>query len=162
MRPKKDLFLKISEALDPLIISEKLRYVDLDKGQLSAESGGPTLVTPAVLINVPRTEYQMATRDRADGDAQVSLLVVFENSYPSFNTAQDKKASLDMLDLIDEVTEAALGAAGECFDELHLSSEEQLSYRYRNYQVHSVGFECETTHKVITDAKLSYTAGAQD
>mgnify|MGYP001062674634 FL=1 len=160
MKTRKELYQEICTKLEPLVTSGALKFVDLNKGQLSRPDKTYPITFPSVLIQTDAVRYSHMVENRVEGDATVTLIIAFNNYNESFVGAANKQDSENLLDLLDSIIEAMIYTRGDNFTDMHLSQEQFLPYTFNGLNVHQITFTTNTYHKLKENATIRITSGA--
>jgi len=160
MKPRKEIYQKITEQLQALVTAGTLKYVDLNKGQLDNAEKGYPISFPAVLIQTDAIRYTHKSDNRVKGEATVTLSVALHHHHNSFMGSASKQASEDTIDLLDTIVEALTYTRGESFTDMELSDEQFLPYTFKGLHIHQIRYTCLTYHKIKEDATVRITRGA--
>lgn len=85
-----------------------LQYIDRNWGQLGYNEN-PPVKWPCALIDIPSVQYAQGLRGTQFATGTVDVTVAFLRLNPTSATAPKRNDTFDMMDLIDEVTEALHG-----------------------------------------------------
>ena len=147
MTPRKELFIKIKEAL---INTGKFELVDLNRNQFSSNRF-PEIFT-AVLISIKKISYQTMTESNQEGNTSVDVTLFCRDGWmDQHNGTADFEHGLNEIDLLDDIAEALQFLYGEQFKPLQQTDDEEeqqgmegifayrqsfstLIYRKTNYQ----------------------------
>lgn len=144
MNYRENIYKEIVIALLPLKTPTKLQYIGYDLGQFDEPKSSYPVARPAVLINIQSVQFEHMTSGDVEGkDAIVTLLVVMDNRHYNFEGAEGDQDALDVLNLIDDVVNAAAFTCGDMFTDMHLQSEERLPYQFDGLQRHLITFSTE-------------------
>ena len=123
MTPRKELFIKIKEALMDI---PELELVDLDRGQMSSEKF-PQLFVSA-LINIKKIDWETMTEQNQEGKASVDITLYCRDGWADQhqNTA-DPNHGLNEIDLLDSIAEKIQFLNGEQFKPLEQTEDETMS-----------------------------------
>lgn len=157
MKPRKEIFSVLRDKLQPLVTAGTVKFVDINKGQLSQPEKVYPIPFPAVLLQIDATQYQHKVEDRVEGDTTITLNVAFHNHYESFVGSPNASESDDLLDLLDTIVETLAYTRGETFTDLELSREQFLPYTYNGLHVHQISYTCKTYHKIQVKPKVKIT-----
>lgn len=160
MTPRKELFIKVKEALSELSV---LEFVDLQRKQFSnPRENCPTYFT-AALIEVKSVDWQTMVEQKQAGKVTVNVTFYTKDGWVNqHNGTTDPEHGLIEIDVVDEIIEKLQGLNGDSFKNLDLvneeaidESEEMMSYRisfstviYREinpkYSPRKIGFQLLT------------------
>lgn len=149
MTPRKELFIKIKEAL--MTIPE-LELIDLDRGQMNDEKFPHLFV--ATLINIKRIDWQTMTEQTQEGRSEVEITLYCRDGWMDQhqNTA-DPKNGLNEIDLLDKIAEKLQFLKGEQFRPLEQTSDETLSQSMDGIFAYSQHFSTMIYRKVAPKYK---------
>lgn len=99
----------------------KLKWIDLDAGQLDARNDKPAVVFPCAIIGVAIRPTRLLTDTIQDCEATITVRLAFDNQ-PGRTSSQTPAAvrekSLEVYDIIAEVYAALQGWGTQNFDPL--------------------------------------------
>lgn len=127
MSTRKEVYNKISNKLSELNYFE---WIDLFKGQITSKEDYPTGF-PCVFISIGTIQYENMTSAMREGKNQIEIYLFFEKGGDTFFTADDKNKSLEILDIVTSVSDNLAFLEGDCFTQLELTGEEDLTERYQ-------------------------------
>ena len=122
MTPRKELFIKIKEALANI---PELELVDLQRKQFSNEKENyPTYWTGA-LIDIKSIAWESMVEQKQEGFCTVDITLYCKDGWldQHIDTADDEHGLIE-IDLIDNIVEQLQFLQGDCFQPLHQTSDE--------------------------------------
>ena len=123
MTPRKELFIKIKEAL--MTIPE-LELVDLERGQMQDEKHPHLFV--AALIKINKISWETMTEQNQEGDCNVDVTLYCRDGWLNqFNETEDIEHGLNEIDLMDAIAEKLQFLKGEQFIQLQQTDDETES-----------------------------------
>lgn len=134
MTPRKELFIKIKEALTQI---PELELVDLQRKQFSnPKENYPTYWT-AALIEIKAIRWESMVENKQEGECTVEVILYTKDGWlDQHDTTADNEHGLVEMDLQDAIVEKLQGLQGDCFKPLDLINEaneeqdgEMMSYR---------------------------------
>lgn len=134
MTPRKELFIKIKEALTQI---PELELVDLQRKQFSnPKENYPTYWT-AALIEIKTIQWETMVEQQQEGNCSIDVVLYTKDGWlDQHDTTADQDHGLAEIDLVDKIVEHLQLLQGNCFKPLHLTTEanededhEMLSYR---------------------------------
>lgn len=134
MTPRKELFIKIKEALAQI---PELELVDLQRKQFSnPKEKYPTYWT-AALIEIKAVRWESMVENKQEGECTVDVILYTKDGWlDQHNTTADDEHGLIEIDLQDNIVENLQFLKGDYFKPLQLTNEanededsEMMSYR---------------------------------
>lgn len=123
MTPRKELFIKIKDALKSI---QKLELIDLDRGQMSAEHQPHLFV--AVLIKINRINWETMTEQNQEGNTSVDVTLYCRDGWLNqYQSTSDLEHGFNEIDLLDEIAEKLQFLQGEQFKPMQQTSDETES-----------------------------------
>ena len=121
MTPRKELFIKIKEALNEI---PELELVDLQRKQFSnPEKSYPTCWT-AALIEIKSIRWESMVENKQEGECTVDVVLYTKDGWSDqHNTTADQEHGLVEIDLQDSIVEKLQFLKGEYFKPLQLTNE---------------------------------------
>lgn len=134
MTPRKELFIKIKQALSEL---PELELVDLQRKQFSTPKENYPSYFTAALIEIKSIAWQTMVEQRQAGNATVEVMLYCKDGWmDQHNGTADPESGLIEIDLIDKIVEQLQGLQGDYFkpldqtnDEAVDEADEMMSYR---------------------------------
>ncbi len=122
MTPRKELYIKIKEALESI---PELEYIDWDRRQFDdPEDNYPDIYT-AALININSIRYETMTQNLQEGETSIDVTLYCKDGFADqHNNTADPEHGLIEIDLLDSITEKLQFLKGEYFKPLQLENEE--------------------------------------
>lgn len=122
MTPRKELFIKIKEALTTV---PTLELVDLQRKQFAnPKDNFPTYFT-AALIEIKAIRWGMMVEQKQEGRATVDILFCCKDGWmDQFDGTSDEEDGLIEIDVIDSIVEKLQELKGITFKALDLTDEE--------------------------------------
>lgn len=136
MDVRKEIFEKITTALDALGVYE---WVDLNKGQLDNPKEHYPFGFPTAFVGISLRALDM-NRDYKEGTAIIEVTLAFDKYGDTFVGAEDREASLQILDQVASTSKALHWLEGDNFGETTQTSETDLTQRYKR-PVYRLNFE---------------------
>lgn len=119
MTPRKELFIKIKEALMTI---PQLELVDLNRKQFESEDF-PNLFV-AALISVPNIEYETMTEEGQTGTAAITVTLYCRDGWmDQHNGTTDPEHGLMEIDLLDAIAEKLQFVYGDQFAPLQQTND---------------------------------------
>lgn len=134
MTPRKELFIKIKEALTQI---PELELVDLQRKQFSnPKENYPTYWT-AALIEIKAVRWESMVENKQEGECTVDVILYTKDGWlDQHDTTADDEHGLIEIDLQDTIVEKLQFLKGDYFKPLQLTNEanedediEMMSYR---------------------------------
>ena len=124
MTPRKELFIKIKEALSDI---PALELVDFQRKQFAnPKDNFPTYFT-AALIEIKSIQWQTMVEQKQEGKATIEIMLHCKDGWmDQHNGTLDPENGLIEIDLIDNIVEELQGLRGEQFKALDLTNEETV------------------------------------
>jgi hypothetical protein len=134
MTPRKELFIKVKEALAEL---SALELVDLQRKQFSMPKENYPSYFTAALIEIKDINWQTMVEQRQEGKATVDVIFYCKDGWmDQYKGTADPEHGLIEIDVIDNIVEQLQGLRGDSFKQLDLSNEgtiddamEMMSYK---------------------------------
>jgi len=124
MTPRKELFIKVKEALAQL---PALELVDLQRKQFSQPKDSYPSYFTAALIEIKTINWQTMVEQRQEGKATVDVTFYCKDGWmDQYNGTADPEHGLIEIDVIDTIVEQLQGLQGDYFKPLDLSNEETV------------------------------------
>jgi hypothetical protein len=100
----------------------QIRWIDLDRGQLTFPKENYTIDFPAVLISFGQTDWGSIGEGVRQGDCPVTIRIAFPLYYDTNNHTADyiRDQGLDQMSIVDDVDQALDGFSAENFNQLQL------------------------------------------
>lgn len=123
MTPRKELFIKIKEALMEI---PELELVDLDRGQMNSERFPQLFVS--TLINIKKIDWETMTEQNQEGSTSVEITLYCRDGWADQhqNTA-DPNHGMNEIDLLDNIAEKLQFLNGEQFKPLEQTEDETIT-----------------------------------
>jgi hypothetical protein len=134
MTPRKELYIKIKEALKQI---PQLELVDLQRKQFSdPKESYPTYWT-AALIEIKAVRWESMVENKQEGECTVDVILYTKDGWlDQHDTTADDDHGLTEIDLVDTIVEYLQFLQGDYFKPLQLTNEanededsEMMSYR---------------------------------
>lgn len=120
MTPRKELFIKVKEAL---VSIPQLELVDLERGQMQSDKF-PNLFVSA-LINITRISYETMTEQNQEGNTSVDVVLYCRDGWmDQHQGTADFEHGLNEIDLLDAIAEKLQFLFGEQFKPLQQTEDE--------------------------------------
>jgi hypothetical protein len=134
MTPRKELFIKIKEAL---IQIPELELVDLQRKQFSNEKENYPTYWTAALIEIKAVRWESMVENKQEGECTVDVILYTKDGwFDQHDTTTDEDHGLVEIDLQDSIVENLQFLKGDYFKPLQLTNEanededsEMMSYR---------------------------------
>ncbi|MGM8362124.1 hypothetical protein ACSV4D_09440 [Flavobacterium sp. ARAG 55.4] len=124
MTPRKELFIKVKEALAQL---PELELVDLQRKQFSNPKENCPSYFTAALIEIKAIKWETMVEQKQEGKATVDVTLYTKDGWmDQFNGTSDPESGLIEIDIIDNITEQLQGLKGDYFKALDLTDEESI------------------------------------
>lgn len=127
MHARNEIYTQTSDILKELNLFE---WIDLYKGQMDGKAAYPTGFTCA-FVSIRNIQYVPMPNGLREGRTVVEIRLFFNQGGDTFYTAQDKEESLKILNTVSSVTNKIEFLEGECFTQLELIGEEDMSEQYQ-------------------------------
>lgn len=120
MTPRKELFIKIKEAL--MTIPE-LELVDLERRQMQNDKHPHLFV--AAMIRINRISWVTMTEQNQEGNCSVDVILYCRDGWMNqFNNTDDPEHGLNEIDLLDAIAEKLQFLKGKQFTQLEQTEDE--------------------------------------
>ena len=120
MTPRKELFIKIKQAL--MTIPE-LELVDLERQQMQSDKFPDLFVSALIRIN--KITYQSMTEQKQEGDANIDVILYCRDGWMNqHNGTEDFEHGLNEIDLLDDIAEKLQFLTGDQFTALEQVEDE--------------------------------------
>lgn len=134
MTPRKELFIKIQQALKAI---PQLELIDLQRKQFSNPKDNYPTYWTAALIQVKDIQWESMVENKQEGKCSVDVVLYTKDGWlDQHDTTTDDENGLTEIDLQDTIVENLQFLQGDYFKPLQLASEgnededsEMLSYR---------------------------------
>jgi hypothetical protein len=134
MTPRKELFIKIKQALT---LIPELELVDLQRKQFSNPKDNYPTYWTAALIQITDIQWEIMVENKQEGKCTVDVILYTKDGWMNqHDTTADPEQGLIEMDLQDTIVEKLQFLHGDYFKPLQLTSEgnededsEMLSYR---------------------------------
>jgi hypothetical protein len=124
MTPRKELFIKVKEALATLT---QLELVDLQRAQFSMPKENYPEFFTAALIDIKNIAWDTMVNQRHEGTATIEVVFYCKDGWmDQYNDTADPEHGLIEIDVIDLIAEKLQGLKGDTFRALDLEGEEAL------------------------------------
>lgn len=124
MTPRKELFIKIKEALAQL---PELELVDLQRKQFNQPKENIPSYFTSALIEIKAIKWETMVEQKQVGNATVDVTFYCKDGWmDQHNGTTDPEHGLIEIDVIDTITEQLQGLKGDYFKPLDLSNEETV------------------------------------
>ena len=121
MTPRKEIYIKIKEALTEL---PELELVDLFRKQFDTDASKLPQWT-AALIKVNRITWEYLVEQRQEGTADIDIMLYTKDGWLNQqNGTNDADSGLIEIDLIDSICEKLDGLSGDSFNSIKIVSDE--------------------------------------
>ena len=141
MTPRKEIFIKIKEALQTI---PQLELVDLDRGQMSAEKEPHLFV--AALITM--------TEQNQEGRASVDVTLYCRDGWLNqYQNTEDTEHGLNEIDLLDAIAEKLQFLQGEQFKPLEQIGDEIDSQTMKGNFAYRLSFDTMIYRKLAPKYK---------
>lgn len=122
MTPRKELFIKIKEALANI---SELELVDLQRKQFSNEKENYPTFWTAALIDIKSIAWESMVEQKQEGFCNVDVTLYCKDGWlDQHNGTADQEHGLIEIDLIDKIVEKLQFLHGEYFKPLHQTADE--------------------------------------
>lgn len=120
MTPRKELFIKIKQAL--MTIPE-LELVDLERQQMQSNQFPDLFVSALIRIN--KITYQSMTEQKQEGEANIDVILYCRDGWMNqHNGTEDFEHGLNEIDLLDSIAEKMQFLTGDQFTALEQVEDE--------------------------------------
>lgn len=120
MTPRKELFIKIKEALMTI---PQLELVDLEREQMRSEKFPDLLVSALIKIN--KITYQTMTEQNQEGAVSVDVVLYCRDGWMNqHNNTEDEDHGFNEIDLLDDIAEKLQFLTGKQFTQLQQFEDE--------------------------------------
>lgn len=124
MTPRKELFIKVKEALATLT---QLELVDLQRAQFSMPKENYPEFFTAALIDIKNIAWGTMVNQRHEGAATIEVIFYCKDGWmDQYNNTADPEHGLIEIDILDLIEEKLQGLKGDSFRALDLEGEEAL------------------------------------
>lgn len=124
MTPRKELFIKVKEALAEL---PTLELVDLQRKQFAMPKENYPSYFTAALIEIKTITWATMVEQKQEGKATVDVTFYCKDGWmDQHNGTTDPEHGLIEVDVIDSIVEQLQGLKGDTFKQLDLSNEESV------------------------------------
>lgn len=158
MTPSKEIFVAIQNALKPI---EALELIDLDRKQFNKGKENYPGCFTAVLIKIPRINYETMVEQVKEGKATVEVVLYCKDGWmDQHQNSADPNNGLIEIDLIDDIVEALEGLTGASFTQLEQTVEEENEISEDDLMSFNIGFSTtvyKTVNKKFSSKKLTIT-----
>lgn len=149
MTPRKEIFIKIKEALQTI---PQFELVDLDRGQMSAEKEPHLFV--AVLIRINRINWETMTEQNQEGRASVDVTLYCRDGWLNqYQNTEDTEHGLNEIDLLDAIAEKLQFLRGEQFKPLEQTGDEIDSQTMKGNFAYRLSFDTMIYRKLAPKYK---------
>jgi hypothetical protein len=122
MTPRKELFIKIKEALSNI---SELELVDLQRKQFSNEKENYPSYWTAALIDIKSIAWESMVEQKQEGFCNVDVTLYCKDGWlDQHDGTGDQEHGLIEIDLIDKIVEQLQFLQGDYFKPLHQTSDE--------------------------------------
>lgn len=122
MTPRKELFIKIKQALTNI---PELELVDLQRKQFSNEKDNYPSYWTGALIDIKNIAWESMVEQKQEGFCNVDVTLYCKDGWlDQHNDTADQEHGLIEIDLIDKIVEQLQFLQGDCFKPLHQTSDE--------------------------------------
>lgn len=122
MTPRKELFIKIKEALATI---PELELVDLQRKQFSNEKENYPSYWTAALIDIKNIAWESMVEQKQEGFCNVDVILYCKDGWmDQHNGTADDEHGLIEIDLIDNIVEKLQFLQGDYFKPLHQTADE--------------------------------------
>lgn len=144
MTPRKELFIKIKEALMKI---PELELVDLDRGQNQSERF-PQLFVSA-LINIKKIDWETMTEQNQEGKASVEITLYCRDGWMNqHQNTTDPNHGLNEMDLLDSIAEKLQFLCGNQFKPLEQSEDETITQTMEGIFAYKQSFSTKIYRKL--------------
>ena len=134
MTPRKELFIKIKEALTQI---PELELVDLQRKQFSNPKENYPSYWTAALIEIKAVRWESMVENKQEGECTIDVILYTKDGWlDQHDTTADQEHGLIEIDLQDTIVEKLQFLKGDYFKPLELTNEanedddgEMMSYR---------------------------------
>ncbi len=120
MTPRKELFIKIKQALNTI---SSLEYIDLNRNQFGSDKFPDCMIS--ALIKVNGIQWQRMVEQIQEGDSSVEVILYCRDGWrDQHNDTSDAEHGLIEIDLIDDIAEALEDLSGDYFTTLELTNDD--------------------------------------
>lgn len=120
MTPRKELFIKIKEAL--MTIPE-LELVDLERQQMQSDKFPDLFVSALIKIN--KITYETMTEQNQEGNTSVDVILYCRDGWLNqHNGTEDTEHGMNEIDLLDDIAEKLQFLKGDQFTPLQQTDDE--------------------------------------
>lgn len=124
MTPRKEIFIKVKEALAQL---PELELVDLQRKQFSEPKENYPSYFTAALIEIKAINWETMVEQKQTGKATVDVIFYCKDGWmEQYNGTTDPEHGLIEIDIIDIIVEQLQGLRGDNFKALDLANEETV------------------------------------
>lgn len=158
MTPRKELFIKVKQALTEL---PELELVDLQRKQFSQPKENLPSYFTAALIEIKTIDWQTMVAQKHEGKATIDITFYCKDGWmDQHNGTTDPEHGLIEIDVIDSIVEQLQGLRGETFKPLDLSQEDTVddTEEMMSYRLSFTTIIYRTINTKYANTKLSITA----
>ncbi|MCW3168920.1 hypothetical protein OMO38_10340 [Chryseobacterium sp. 09-1422] len=120
MTPRKELFIKIKQALTTI---PELELVDLERQQMQSNQFPDLFVSALIRIN--KITYQSMTEQKQEGEANIDVILYCRDGWMNqHNGTEDFEHGLNEIDLLDSIAEKMQFLTGDQFTALEQVEDE--------------------------------------
>jgi len=120
MTPRKELFIRIKEALMEI---PEIELVDLERGQMQNDLFPELLVS--ALVKISKISYETMTEQNQEGMASVDVVLYCRDGWRNqHGGTEDPEHGLSEIDLLDSIAEKLQFLEGEQFTPLQQTEDE--------------------------------------
>ena len=120
MTPRKELFIKIKQALNTI---SSLEYIDLNRNQFGSDKFPDCMISALIKIN--GIQWERMVEQIQEGDSSVEVILYCRDGWrDQHNDTSDAEHGLIEIDLIDDIAEALEDLKGDYFTTLELTNDD--------------------------------------
>lgn len=120
MTPRKELFIKIKQALNTI---SSLEYIDLNRNQFGSDKFPDCMISALIKIN--GIQWERMVEQIHEGETTVEITLYCRDGWrDQHNGTSDAEHGLIEIDLIDEIAEALEDLKGDYFTALSLTNDD--------------------------------------
>lgn len=122
MTPRKELFIKIKQALQTI---PQLEYIDWNRGQFENPKSAYPEIWTAALIQIQNINYETMVEHGQEGNCVVEVALYCKDGWmDQHNTTADPEHGLIEIDLLDKIADTLQFLHGEQFKPLQQIEDE--------------------------------------
>lgn len=150
MTPRKELFIKIKEAL---VTIPELELVDLERQQMQSEQFPDLFVSALIKIN--RISYETMTEQNQEGTTSVDVILYCRDGWMNqHNGTEDPEHGLNEIDILDAIADRLQFLKGDQFTQLQQTEDETQEQTMRGLFSYRQSFSTQIYRKLAGKYQL--------